>query len=42
MSRRDDRTLLPDMIDAARSAVSAIEAGEQAALEADHVRALAA
>ena len=40
MSRRDDRTLLQDMIEAARSAVSAIEGREPAALAADHVRAL--
>jgi uncharacterized protein with HEPN domain len=40
MSRRDDKTLLQDMLEAARSAVGAIEAGEQAALASDHVRAL--
>ena len=40
MSRRDDKTLLRDMIEAARSAISAIEGSEQAALAADHVRAL--
>lgn len=41
MSRRDDKTLLRDMIEAARSAVSAIEGSEKAAaLAADHVRAL--
>jgi len=40
MSRRDDTTLLRDMIGAARSAISAIEGSEQAALAADHVRAL--
>ena len=40
MPRRDDKTLLRDMIEAARSAVSAIEGSEQAALAADHVRAL--
>ncbi len=38
MSRRDDQTLLRDMIEAARSAVSAIEGTEQAALAADSVR----
>ena len=40
MSRRDDKTLLQDMIEAARSAVSAIEGSEPAALATDHVRAL--
>ena len=40
MSRRDDNTLLQDMIEAARSAVSAIEGSEPPALATDHVRAL--
>ena len=40
MSRRDDKTLLRDMVEAARAAVSAIQGSEQAALAADHVRAL--
>ena len=40
MSRRDDKTLLRDMIEAARSAIAAIEGSEQAALAADHVWAL--
>lgn len=40
MSRRDDTTLMRDMIDAARSAISATEGSEQGALAADHVRAL--
>ena len=40
MSRRNDQTLLRDMIEAGRSAVSAIRGSEQAALGADHVRAL--
>ena len=40
MSQRDDKTLLRDMIEAACSAVSAMEGLTQAALAADHVRAL--
>ena len=40
MSRRDDKTLLHDMIEAARSAVSEIEGSTVAALSADHIRAL--
>ncbi len=40
MSRRDDTTLLRDMIEAAHSAVSAIKGSKQAALASDHVRAL--
>ncbi len=40
MSRRDDTTLLRDMIDAARTAISATDRSDQAALAADHVRAL--
>jgi len=37
MSRRDDPTLLRDIVGAARSAVAAIEGREPAALPADHV-----
>jgi len=40
MSRRDDRTLLKDMVEAARAAVAEIEGSTEAALAADHVRAL--
>lgn len=37
MSRRDDRTLLHDIIGAARSALAAIEGREPSALAANHV-----
>lgn len=40
MSRRDDPTLVRDMMDAARSAAGAISGAEPAVLAADHVRAL--
>ena len=40
MSRRNDTTLLQDMIEAARSAVAEVEGSTEAALAADHVRAL--
>jgi len=40
MSRRDDETLLPDMPDTARLAVSTTRGSEQTSLAADHVRAL--
>jgi len=40
MSRRDDPTLLQDILGAARSAVAAIEGRGPAALAADHVWAL--
>jgi len=40
MSCRDDKTLLKDMLDAARAAVAEIEGSTQAALAADHVHAL--
>jgi len=40
MSKRDDKTLLQDMIQAARSALAEIEGATQSALAADHVRAL--
>jgi uncharacterized protein with HEPN domain len=37
MSRRDDRTLLRDIISAARSAITAADRRDQTALAADHV-----
>lgn len=40
MSRRDDTTLLRDMIEAAGSAVAAIEGDGASAVAEDHVRAL--
>jgi uncharacterized protein with HEPN domain len=40
MSRRDDRTLLRDMIEASRAAMNAIEGKDRSALAADHVYAL--